>query len=249
MPRSDRFRSPPSAAFRRRSVWRKGRATVDASVDRGVASASARVDLEQASVAGVSLGAGAGRRWTARSSARGRSVLSRATAARDGRRARRSYWDADEPDRGRRPGLQPLLPASGLRLADHVEGRVSSRTELWIPLAQPDRGRGIVRVMPGGLRVFGQPWTSAGADRPALAGTSGVTVDHLRLDGPGGTCHCLGRSPVPADRDLFIGLDRTRGFLAGVVAALGKGGESSRSTCALGVAGSISSGSMRAGLH
>src|SRR4029453_9288500 len=77
--------------------------------------------------------------------------------------------------------LQPLLREMGSGAADQIEGRVSSRGEAAIPLAQPPSGgrgggrggarsrpaqqasgRGVLRVTPDALRLLGEPWTSAG---------------------------------------------------------------------------------------
>jgi autotransporter translocation and assembly factor TamB len=197
-----------------------GRATVDASVDRGVASARALVDLGQVSVAGVSLGAGQsdvrlrGQTVEGDLSFPGRRLRARATGRLESGGTITGKVELDDL------ALQPLLRELGSAAADHVEGRVSSRAELSIPLGQPGSGRGVVRLMPDGLRLLGEPWTSQGPIVLRLEGPR-LTIEHLRLDGPAGRFSARGSLGGPDNRELSLALDNAR--LPGALAELGPG--------------------------
>ena len=197
-----------------------GRATADASVDRGMTSARALVELEQVSAAGVSLGAGRsevrlrGQALEAELSFPARRLRARAAGRLEAGGALTSSIELDDL------ALQPLLRELGSAASDHVEGRVSGRAELSIPLGQPESGRGVVRLMPDALRLLGEPWASQG---PIVLGWQGprLTVEHLRLDGPAGSFSAAGSLAGPDDRGLALALENAR--LPGPLAELGQG--------------------------
>jgi autotransporter translocation and assembly factor TamB len=197
-----------------------GRATAEASVDRGVASASALVELERVSAAGVSLGDGRtelrlrGQALEAELDFPARRLRARAAGRLETGGALTSSLELDGL------ALQPLLHELGSGAAEHVEGRVSSRAELSIPLAQPESGGGVVRVTPEGLRLLGEPWTSQG---PIVVRWQGprLTIEHLRLDGPAGNLSMTGSLAGPDGRRFSVALDNAR--LPGSLSELGRG--------------------------
>ena len=97
---------------------------------------------------------------------------------------------------------------------------MSSRAELSIPLAQPARGRGVVRLMPDGLRLLGEPWASQG---PIVLRWEGprFVVERFRLDGPAGSLSATGPLAGPEKQGLSLALDNAR--LPGALAELGRG--------------------------
>ena len=176
-----------------------GRATVDASAERGVASASALAKLDQVSAAGVSLGAG-----QAEVRVRGQALegelsfpARRLRAKAAGRLEAGGVLD-EQPSSSTTWRSQPLLRELGSAAADHVEGRVSSRGELSIPLGQPASGRGVVRLTPDGLRLLGEPWASQG---PIVLRWEGprFAVERFRLDGPAGSLSATGGLGGPGE--------------------------------------------------
>jgi autotransporter translocation and assembly factor TamB len=197
-----------------------GRASVDASVDRGATSASALVELERVSAAGVPLGAGRvevrlrGQALAGELAFPARRLSVRTTGRLEAGGALTSSLELDDL------ALQPLLRDLGSAAADHVEGRLSSRAELSIPLGQPGRGHGVARVTLDGLRLFGEPWATRG---PIVLGWQDqrLTVEQFRLDGPAGRLGATGSLIGPDDRGLSLTLDNAR--LPGALAALGQG--------------------------
>jgi autotransporter translocation and assembly factor TamB len=197
-----------------------GRATVDASVDRGVVSATGVSRLDQVSVAGVSLGAG-------QAEVRVRGAALDGALSFPGRRLR--VTTSGRLETGAALGatlaldelpIQPLLRELGAGAADQIDGRVSSRAEASIPLAQPARGRGVLRVTPDGLRVLGEPWASPG---PIVLRWEGprVVVERLRLEGPAGRLDATGALVDPERRGLSIALTNAR--LPGALGEIGRG--------------------------
>jgi hypothetical protein len=148
-----------------------GRATVDASAEHGVASASALAKVDQLSAAGVSLGAGQaevhvrGQVLEGEMSFPGRRLRAKAAGRLESGGVLASSFELDNL------ALAPLLRELGSAAAVHIEGRMSSRGELSIPLGQPASGRGVVRLTPDGLRLLGAVG-EPGADRAALGGAA-----------------------------------------------------------------------------
>ena len=197
-----------------------GRATVDIAVERGVASTTALVELDQVNAAGVSLGAGRsevrvrGRALEAELSFPSRRLRATAAGRLEAGGTLAGRLDVDDLS------LQPLLRELDSAAANHVEGRVSARGEVSLPLDQPSSVRGVVRLRPEGLRLVGEPWTSQGPivlrwDAPRLL------VERFRLDGPSGSLSAQGALIGPDDRGLSIALDNAR--LPGALAELGRG--------------------------
>ena len=197
-----------------------GRATVDASVDRGTVAATGVTRLDQVAVAGVSLGAGQGevRLRGAALDAELSFPARRLRATTTGRLEAGAALGATLALDGL--ALQPLLRELGSGAADQVEGRVSSRAEASIPLAQPASGRGVLRVTPDGLRLLGEPWTSPG---PIVLRWDGprVVVERFRLEGPAGRLDATGTLAGPEPRGLSIGLVNAR--LPGALGEIGRG--------------------------
>ena len=198
-----------------------GRATVDAPVERGVAVGDARVaKLDQVSASGVSLGAGQaevrvrGRALDGELSFPARRLRAKAAGRLESGGVLTGSLELDDL------ALQPLLRELGSAAADHVEGRVSSRGELSIPLGQPASGRGVVRLTPDGLRLLGEPWASQG---PIVLRWEGprFLVERFRLDGPAGSLSATGALIGPENRGLSLALDNAR--LPGALAQLGRG--------------------------
>ena len=198
----------------------RGGATLDASVERGVVTATALAKLDQVSAAGVSLGDGQanvrvhGRALEARAEFPARRLRATATGRLEAGGVVTSAIEVDDL------GLQPLLRELGSAAADHVEGRVSSRGELSIPLGQPASGHGVVRVTPDGLRLLGEPWASQG---PIVLRWEGprFAVERFRLEGPAGSLSATGGLWGPENRGLTLALDNAR--LPGTLAELGRG--------------------------
>ena len=197
-----------------------GRATVDASIERGVTTATATARLDQASAGGVTLGAG-----QAEISLRGLEVAGellfpapRVRASVRGRlqngSALASTLEIDEL------ALQPLLRELGSAAADHVAGLVSGRGEASVPLGQPTSGRGVVRLTPAGLRLLDEPWASQG---PIVLRWEGprVLVERLQLDGPSGRLSASG-TLIGAERD-GLSLALGNALLPGRLADIGRG--------------------------
>ncbi len=197
-----------------------GRATVDASVDRGVASANALATLDQVSAAGVSLGAGQaevrlrGHALEGEVSFPARRLRARTAGRLEAGGTLTSSLELDDL------ALRPLLAELGSAAADHVEGRVSGRGELSIPMGQPASGRGVLRLTPDGLRLLGEPWASPGPIVLRLEGTR-LVVERLRLDGPAGSLSASGTLAGPENRGLSLALDNAR--LPGALAQIGRG--------------------------
>ena len=197
-----------------------GRATVDASMDRGTVTATAVARLDQTSAAGVALGAG-----QAQVRVRGTALdgelsfpTRRLRATARGRLEAGGALDAtlalDDL------ALSPLLRELGAGAAEQVDGRVSSRGEASIPLAQPGSGRGVLRVTPDGLRLLGEPWTSAG---PLVLRWEGprVVIERLRLEGPAGRLDATGALAGPEPHALSVALVNAR--LPGALGEIGRG--------------------------
>ncbi len=197
-----------------------GRATVDASINRGVTTATARATLDQVTAAGVSLGAG-----QAELRVRGAALdgdlafpTRRLRAKLSGRvetgSALSSTVELDDL------ALPPLLRELGSGAAGHVEGRVSARGEASIPLGQPASGRGVLRLTPDGLRLLGESWASQG---PIVLRWEGprVAVERFQLDGPSGRLTATGMLVDPERRPLALALDHAR--LPGALAEIGRG--------------------------
>ncbi len=195
-----------------------GRATVDATAERGVTSAKALVEMDAVSAAGVSLGAG---RSEVR--VRGRSLEAELTfPARRLQASASGLLEAGGTISGRLAfddlALEPLLKDLAPSAADQVVGRVSGRAEMAIPFDRPSSGRGIARLTPDGLRLFGDPWASQGPivlrwEAPRFL------VESFRLQGPSGGASVTGDLLGPGD--LSVALDNTR--LPGALAELGRG--------------------------
>jgi autotransporter translocation and assembly factor TamB len=197
-----------------------GRATVEASLDRGALSASAASRLENVTVAGVSLGAG-------QAAAHVRGTALDGELSFPARRLRATVGGRLEAGAALRAtlalddlALQPLLRELGSGAADQVEGRVAGRAEASIPLAQPASGRGVLRVTPDGLRLLGEPWTSPG---PMVLRWEGprVVVERFRLEGPAGRLDATGALAGPEPRGLSIALTNAR--LPGALGEIGRG--------------------------
>lgn len=197
-----------------------GRATVDASVDRGVITAAALATLDQMSAAGVSLGAGqAEMRVRGLALDGGLSFPARRLSAKVNGRleagsALTSTLEVDEL------ALQPLLRELGSAAADHVEGRLSARGEASIPLGQPANGRGVVRLTPVGLRLLSEPWTGQG---PIVLRWEGprLLLESFRLEGPSGRLSATGTLIGPERRELLLALENAR--LPGALGDIGRG--------------------------
>ena len=197
-----------------------GRATVDASVEHGVASASALAKVDELSAAGISLGTGQadvrlrGQALEGEMSFPARRLRAKAAGRLESGGVLASSFELDNL------ALAPLLRELGSAVADHVEGRVSSRGELSIPLGQPASGRGVVRLTPDGLRLLGEPWASQG---PIVLRWEGprFAVERLRLDGPAGSLSATGALVGPEKQGLSLTLDNAR--LPGALAELGRG--------------------------
>jgi autotransporter translocation and assembly factor TamB len=197
-----------------------GHATVDASAEDGVASARALAKLDQFSAAGVSLGAGQaevrlrGQVLESEMSFPARRLRAKAAGRLESGGVLASSFELDDL------ALAPLLREVGSAAAEHVEGRVSSRGELSIPLGQPASGRGVVRLTPDGLRLLGEPWASQG---PIVLRWEGprFAVERLRLDGPAGSLSATGALMGPEKQGLSLALDNAR--LPGTLVELGRG--------------------------
>jgi hypothetical protein len=197
-----------------------GRATVDASVDRGTASASGLVDLDQVSAAGVSLGAGRanvrlrGQALDGELSFPARRLRVRTAGRLEAGGTLTTIAELDDL------ALRPLLSDLRSAAADHIDGRLSSRADLSIPVGDPATGRGTVRVIPDALRLFGQSWTSRG---PIVLRWEGprLLVEQLRIDGPAGSLTASGPLVGPDNQALSLTLDNAR--LPGALAEVGQG--------------------------
>ena len=198
-----------------------GRASIEASVaPGGVASAKTVVDFGGVSARGVLLGAGRSEIRLRDRSVEGELSFParRLHATVAGRLEARGTLTAtvDLADLA----LRPLLHELGSAAAEHVDGRVSSRAEISLPLGDPAGVRGAVRVMPDGLRLLGDPWTSQGPLVLRWQGTR-VAVERFRLDGPAGSLSATGSLWDAEQRGLTLALDNTR--LPGGLARLGRG--------------------------
>jgi autotransporter translocation and assembly factor TamB len=197
-----------------------GRATVEAAVEGGVASASAVANLEQVSASGVSLGAGQagvrvrGHALEGELHFPARRLRARTTARLSTGGTLTSSLELDDL------ALQPLLRELRSGAADHVEGRVSSRAELSIPLGHPASGHGVVRLMPDGLRLLGEPWASQGPIVLRWEGTR-LVMERFRLDSPAGSLSATGSLGGTENRGLSLALDHAR--LPGALVELGRG--------------------------
>ncbi len=198
-----------------------GRGTVDAAVDRGAASATARIETDKTSIAGVSLGDGRGDVRL-----RGRALEGElAFPDRKLRVTAAGKLEAGAALAGRVElddlGFQPLLRELGAAAAaDRVEGRVSVRAEWSMPIDQPQAARSVIRVTPDNLRLFDEPWNSQG---PIVVRAEGdrLDVERFRLDGPSGSLSATGSLGGTGGRGLSIALDSAR--LPGQLSALGRG--------------------------
>src|SRR5262245_3145571 len=197
-----------------------GRATVDASLDRGAVTASAVARLDQTSAAGVSLGAGQAEVRVRGAALDGvvsfptRRLRATASGRLEANGALNATLALDDL------ALQPLLREMGSGAADQIEGRVSSRGEASIPLAQPASGRGVLRVTPDGLRLLGEPWTSAGTLVLRWAGP-GRVLARFRLEGPAGRLDATGALAGPEPHTLSVALVNAR--LPGALGEIGRG--------------------------
>jgi autotransporter translocation and assembly factor TamB len=197
-----------------------GRATADASVERGVVSASATVRLDQASAAGISLGDGRtevqlrGQKVQGELSFPDRRLHASAAGTLDSNGVIAVSAELDDL------ALPSLLRELGSAAADHVGGRVSGHGELSIPLRQPGNGRGVARLTPHGLRLLGEPWASQGPIVLRLEGPR-LTIERMRLDGPAGRFSARGVLAGPDSHDLVLALDGAR--LPGALGGLGLG--------------------------
>ncbi|HXJ80761.1 MAG TPA: translocation/assembly module TamB domain-containing protein, partial [Candidatus Methylomirabilis sp.] len=197
-----------------------GHASVDASLDRGVTTANGLVELQQVSVAGVSLGAGRsevhlrGQALEGQLSFPARRLHGKVAGRVEASGTLTSSLEIENL------ALQPLLRELGSGAAEQVEGRVTTRADLVIPLAQPEGGRGVIHVQPEDLRILGQPWVSPA---PILLRWEGprLIVERFRLEGPAGVLTASGAIVSPDHDGLSLALDNAR--LPGAMAGLGKG--------------------------
>ncbi|HYB43465.1 MAG TPA: hypothetical protein VEL75_16920, partial [Candidatus Methylomirabilis sp.] len=199
-----------------------GRAIVDASFERGVASATALAKLDRVSAAGLALGAGDAdvrlrdRALEGKLSFPSRRLTAKAAGRLESGGALTGSVEVDDL------ALSPLLRELGSDdAADHVAGRLSARGELSIPLEQPAGGRGAVRLTARDLVILGEPWASQG---PIVLRweAAHLIVEHFRLDGPLGSLSATGSlGGGPEDRGLSLSLANAR--LPGALAPLGEG--------------------------
>ncbi len=197
-----------------------GRATVDAAINRGVTTATARATLDQVTAAGVSLGAGQAEMRVRGAALDGdlsfptRRLRAKVSGRVETSSALSSTVELDDL------ALQPLLRELGSGAAEHVEGRVSARGEASIPLGQPASGHGVLRLNPDGLRLLGESWASQG---PIVLRWEGprVALERFQLDGPSGRLTATGVLVGPEHRALALALDHAR--LPGALAEIGRG--------------------------
>ena len=136
-PSSARHLSPSPGVPALLHLGGTGRATVDATAERGVTSAKALVEMDAVSAAGVSLGAG---RSEVR--VRGRSLEAELTfPARRLQASASGLLEAGGTMSGRLAfddlALEPLLKDLAPSAAGQVVGRVSGRAEMAIPFDRP----------------------------------------------------------------------------------------------------------------
>ena len=182
---------PPRSASAARAAPRSTR-----SVERGVASATALVEMDEVSAAGVSLGAGQsevrvrGRALEGELSFPARRFRAKASGRLEVRRAahrtsRSTIWRSSRCSASSaRP--RPTTSKVACRAARSCRFRSTSRRA----------ARGVVRLTPDGLRVLGEPWASQG---PIVLRWEGprVVVERLRLDGPSGSLSVTGALAGP----------------------------------------------------
>jgi autotransporter translocation and assembly factor TamB len=197
-----------------------GRGQIDATARRGTIEANGSVQLEQITAGKLGLGNG-----TLSLRTRDRALQAELAFPRHSLRV-----EASGPLRAGSTiaarlsleslALRPLLVDLGSGAADHVDGRVSARGDLSIPLDDPARAQGVLHVQPESLRLLGEPWTSRGPITIAWLGDR-ARVDRLRLDGPGGTLTGSGTLGASDAEMLTLALENAR--LPGVLAELGRG--------------------------
>jgi autotransporter translocation and assembly factor TamB len=194
------------------------RGGVDVTVDRGTAESAAALDLTRVTIAGVSLGDG-------RIEVRSRGANLTADLALPSRKLAVKARGTLEPgavitahaELGDLP-LRPLLAELGAGVSDRIDGRVSGRGDVAIPLDRPAGGTGLARVELADLRVLGEPWTSRG---PAVVRwrDGRLELESLRIDGPLGALTASGALADTAQ--LSLALESAQ--LPGPLATLGRG--------------------------
>jgi autotransporter translocation and assembly factor TamB len=194
------------------------RGGVDVTVDRGMAESTAGIDLTRVAVAGFSLGDG-------RIEIRSRGADATADLALPSRKLSVKARGTLEPgtpitahaELGDLP-LRPLLAELSAGVSDRIDGRVSGRGDVSIPLDRPAAGTGLARIELADLRVLGERWTSRG---PAIVRwrDGRFELEPLRVDGPLGALTASGALTDTAQ--LSLALESAR--LPGPLAALGRG--------------------------